>query len=233
MSKVGPTYDDEINLFEFFERLWDGKWLIGAFLMLAASMGFFYSQVAQSKYDISVPYRVNVYSVFSQQMCESNNQNQKDWRASHCFAERTVEVFLEGLGSDWSLNRKGKVISRTTTSPSPTNEYEAHFSKALISTNKALKIEAISELTTIESLSNDGVLATERVATNLLNAKRIIQSLDSGQNAISFGPISVVKSSPKSSLIIAFAAILGVIVGVFLIIIRDGLKKRNEKLVKL
>ena len=225
MSKVRPTYDDEINLFEFFERLWDGKWLIGAFLMLAASMGFFYSQVAQSKYDISVPYRVNVYSVFSQQMCEG--------RASHCFAERTVEVFLEGLGSDWSLNRKGKVISRTTTSPSPTNEYEAHFSKALISTNKALKIEALSELTTIESLSNDGVLATERVATNLLNAKRIIQSLDSGQNAISLGPISVVKSSPKSSLIIAFAAILGVIVGVFLIIVRDGLKKRNEQLVKL
>ena len=77
------------------------------------------------------------------------------------------------------------------------------------------------------------MLATERVATNLLNAKRIIQSLDSGQNAISLGPISVVKRSPKSSRIIAFAAILGVIVGVFLVIVRDGLKKRNEQLVKL
>ena len=40
-----------------------------------------------------VPFRVNVYSVLSQQTSESNNQNQKDWRASDCLADGTLSYF--------------------------------------------------------------------------------------------------------------------------------------------
>ena len=39
MSNVRPTYDDEIDLFEFFETLWDGKWLISAFVAIAVLLG--------------------------------------------------------------------------------------------------------------------------------------------------------------------------------------------------
>ena len=77
-------------------------------------------------------------------------------------------------------------------------------SNALTFTNEALRKEAESELALIESLSNDSVLATEQVATNLLNAKRVIRSIDNGQSAITVGPVSVVKSSPKMPLILAF-----------------------------
>ena len=52
MSDVRPTYDHEIDLFEFFKTLWDGKWLISAFVALAILIGFGYSQVAEPKYDV-------------------------------------------------------------------------------------------------------------------------------------------------------------------------------------
>ena len=34
-----PVQDDEIDLFEFFLTLWDGKWLISAFVSIAVLLG--------------------------------------------------------------------------------------------------------------------------------------------------------------------------------------------------
>jgi hypothetical protein len=35
MAEVPPPHDGETDLFEFFETLWDGRGLIGAFTLLA------------------------------------------------------------------------------------------------------------------------------------------------------------------------------------------------------
>ena len=222
MSDVRPTYDDSIDMFEIFETLWDGKWLISAFVAFATLIGFGYSQAAQPQYDVSVPFRVDVYPVLSQQICESKG----------CLADGTLSYFLERLGSGWSLKNKSNVITYATSSPSSVDAYEDVLSNALMYTNEVLKGEAISELAFIESLPNDNVLATERVATNMLNANRVVMSIESGQNAISFGSVSVVKSSPKVPLILASSGVLGGMVGVFFIFIRIVVAKRKERLVK-
>jgi len=39
MSEERPMYDDEIDLFELFETLWDGKWLISAFVAISVLLG--------------------------------------------------------------------------------------------------------------------------------------------------------------------------------------------------
>ena len=225
-----PTKDDEIDLFELVEDLWAGKWLISAFVALATLIGFGYSQVVQPKYDVSAPLRINLYSILSQQICEKNQNPRK----SHCLTEGTLSYFLEGLdsGSGWSLNAKRGALTHTTSTPASVDAYEDALSNALISTNETLRGEAISELDSIESLSNDNLLAAERVATNMLNAKRVVLSIDSGQNAISFGSISIVKSSPKPRLILAWSAVLGVLVGMSSVLIRNSITKRKEQLAK-
>ena len=225
-----PRKDDEIDLFELVEDLWAGKWLISAFVVLATLIGFGYSQVVQPKYDVSAPLRVNVYSIVSQQICEIK-QNKS---GSDCLTKGTLSYFLEGLdsGSGWSLSANGGTITHTTSTLLSVNAYEDALSNALMSTNEALRGEAISELDSIESLSNDNVLATERVATNMLNAKRVVLSIDSGKDAISFGSISIVKSSPKPRLILALSAILGGFVGVSSVLIRNAITKRKEQLAK-
>ena len=224
MNQMKQVQDDEIDLFEFFQTLWDGKWLISAFVALATLIGFGYSQVAQPKYDVSVPYRVNVYSVLSQQICESYTQNQKD----DCLADGTLGYFVERLGRGWSLDSKGNTITFSTPTPSAVNAYEDILSNALTYSNEALRSEAISELASIESVLNENVLATERVATNMLNAKRVIQSIDNGQSAITFGSVSVVKSSPKVPLILALSIVLGGMIGVFFILVRNAITRRKE-----
>ena len=64
MSEVGPTYDDEIDLFELFETLWDGKWKIIATTFVAAVIGFVFSIVKPNSFEVSTPIQTAKSSVF-------------------------------------------------------------------------------------------------------------------------------------------------------------------------
>ena len=223
MSEVRPPYDDEIDLFEFFETLWDGKWLISAFVALATLIGFGYSQVAQPKYDVSVSYTPNVYSVSAQQTCGRN---------IGCMESEAVKRFISLLGNSWSKDKKSSTLSLSTMSPLEQSDYEVQIEQASTALTTEVFVEATTELALIQTELTDALLSTERVATNMLNAKRVIQSIDNGQSAITFGSVSVVKSSPKVSLILALSVVLGGMIGVFFILVRNAITKRKEQLAK-
>jgi LPS O-antigen subunit length determinant protein (WzzB/FepE family) len=65
MSEMKRTTDDEIDLIELFEILWNGKLFILTVTILATIVGFAYAQFSKPvyvpKYKINVPY-VNVIS---------------------------------------------------------------------------------------------------------------------------------------------------------------------------
>ncbi|MGB1870426.1 MAG: Wzz/FepE/Etk N-terminal domain-containing protein, partial [Candidatus Puniceispirillaceae bacterium] len=58
MSEVRPPYDDEIDLFEFFETLWDGKWLISAFVAIAVLLGGGFLLLKGAVYESKLSYSV-------------------------------------------------------------------------------------------------------------------------------------------------------------------------------
>lgn len=60
---MNQLHDDVIDLLELFQTLWNDKWLISAFVALATMTGFGYSQFAKARYEVSVPYTFNIYSV--------------------------------------------------------------------------------------------------------------------------------------------------------------------------
>ena len=64
MSEVRPTYDDEIDLFEFFETLWDGKWKIILTTFVAAIIGVVFSVVKPNSFEVSTPLQSGKPSVF-------------------------------------------------------------------------------------------------------------------------------------------------------------------------
>ena len=220
---MSPTYDDEIDLFEFFETLWDGKWLISAFVALATLIGFGYSQVAQSKYDVSVPYTSMIYSVSTQQICKGN---------IGCMQSEAVKSFLSLLGDSWSKEKKSSTLSFSTYAPLEQNQYDVQIQQANTALTNEVYLEATTELALIRTQLTDALLSTEIVATNMLNAGRIIQSIDSGQSVFSFGSVSVVKSSPKVPLILALSVVLGGMFGVLFILVRNAIIKRKEQLAK-
>ena len=64
MSEVRPPYDDEIDLFEFFETLWDGKWKIILTTFVAAIIGVVFSVVKPNSFEVSTPFQSGKPSVF-------------------------------------------------------------------------------------------------------------------------------------------------------------------------
>ena len=66
MSEVRPPYDDEIDLFEFFETLWDGKWKIILTTFVAAIIGVVFSVVKPNSFEVSTPIQSGKQSVFLQ-----------------------------------------------------------------------------------------------------------------------------------------------------------------------
>lgn len=64
MSEVRPTYDDEINLFQLFNTLWDGKWKIISTTFVAAVIGVVFSVVKPNSFEVSTPFQFAKPSVF-------------------------------------------------------------------------------------------------------------------------------------------------------------------------
>ena len=53
MTEVRPTYDGEIDLFEIFKTLWDGKWKIIAITFVAAVIAVVFSVVKPNSFEVS------------------------------------------------------------------------------------------------------------------------------------------------------------------------------------
>lgn len=219
VSVVQPSSDSEIDFFELCRLLLDGKWLITACFLLAALLGFGYSQVVQPQYTASATYTINFFSVRANQVCGVNLR---------CMRKELRNRLVPLLGDGWRENKRGGVI-HSTGSALNLEEYKAQIERASVALTQTAYVEAVNEIAFIQTKLTGALMSTEIVAKTILDAERIIQSKDSGQLAITFDPISVKKVSPKIPLILALFSVSGGIFGVLVVIVRNALKKRKER----
>ena len=64
MSEVRTNYDDQINLYELFNTLWDGKWKIITTIFVSAVIGVVFSVVKPNSFKVSAPIQIAKPSVF-------------------------------------------------------------------------------------------------------------------------------------------------------------------------
>jgi len=223
MQEVPPPYDDELDLFELFETLWRGKWLISAFVAISVMSGFVYSQLAQPKFEVSVSFAAKLYSVSAQQICGQN---------VGCIVGETSKQLMENLDSDWNLIKKSNLVL-STEAPLNVKTYNDVFDKLNQTITNQIYNEALDEVTLIKTALNDALMSTERVATNILNATRIIKAIDSEQKAISFGSVAIKKTSPKVPLVLALSILLGGMIGVGFVLVKNTIRKRKESASKV
>ena len=223
MQEVPPPYDDELDLFELFETLWRGKWLISAFVAISVMSGFVYSQLAQPKFEVSVSFAVKLYSVSAQQICGQN---------VGCIVGETSKQLMENLDSDWNLIKKSNLVL-STEAPLNVKTYNDVFDKLNQTITNQIYNEALDEVTLIKTALNDALMSTERVATNILNATRIIKAIDSEQKAISFGSVAIKKTSPKVPLVLALSILLGGMIGIIFVLVNNSIRKRKESASKV
>ena len=127
-----------------------------------------------------------------------------------CLKTNARERLLPLLEGDWNSG-----LRFSTASPLQLSEYEAQIERMNVAFTHEIYSEAKNEVTVIQSELTDAFLSTEIVAGTMLNAKRIIQSVDNGQNAISVGSVSVVKSALNLPIILVLSVLFGGMIGVF------------------
>jgi len=224
MSKVRPPDDDDIDLFEFFEMLWRGKWLISAFVAISLMSGFVYTHLALPKFQVSVSYKVKLYFVSAHAICGSS---------VGCIVGETSKQLMENLDSDWNLIKKNSNLVLNTEAPLNVKTYDDIIDKLNQKITNQMYNEALDEVTLIKTQLTDplfkfSLMNTERVATNILNATRIIKAIDSEQKAISFGSVAIKKTSPKVPLVLALSILLGGMIGVVFVLVKNTIRKRKE-----
>lgn len=230
MSDAQVPYNDEIDLFELFETLWDGKWLIVGSCVVPILIGFGYTQLATAKYKVSVPFDVKIHSLISQQVCEIQRGRQT---RVDCMKEVTLHNVSNELGAQWKSDSKNNFVFTETDSPENTADYERMFGEVQVEINRKLVEQAKEELLFITGKDFGELRNTERAATNAIYAKRIINALEKNSiNAVLFKKPLITKSSPKTALTLSMSVVLGGMLGVFFVLLRNAIHKRKKQRAK-
>jgi len=256
MSEVRPTYDGEIDLFEFFETLWGGKWLISAFVAISLLLGSGFLLLKDAVYESKLVYSVDTLPPFyGANKASTDFQNKfysasvfEEWKKNNDHTSLVFEDFsstevVQGyvlsksedklLATLASENKGGSfLLVKSNQLPILDDffEYATHINVLL---RDEYVVRAKEELTIIDARFKDLITADSNVVNTVLSIDRYIVSAEKGASVLAIQrPTKPKKVSSKSSLILAMSIVLGGMVGVFFILVRNAITKRKEQLAK-
>ena len=255
MNKMYQVQDDEIDVFKLFQTLWDGKWLISAFVAIAVLLGGGFLLTKDTVYESKVIYSVDsippfydankistdfqkkFYSVSVFEEWKQNNNN-----TSLVFEDFSANEVVDGFILSKNEDRQlAKLVYKENVSflliKSNQLPILDDFFKYAIHVNGLLKdeyvVRAKDELNIIETRFKDFSTANDAIISKILTVDRYIVSAGKGAGVLAIQrPTMPKQTSPKPSFILSLFVVLGGIVGVFFILIRNAITKRKERLVK-
>ena len=249
---MSQTYDDEIDLFELFQVLWGGKWLISTFVVLAFLLGGGFILSKDKAYESKVVYSIdNIPPFYNDDKASTDFQKKfysidvfNEWKKSNentslVFKDfsktEVIDGFVLSKDEDATLaviKDSASILVKSNQLPILNDfyEYAEHI-------NVLLKVEYVSrakdELKIIETRFKDLSSADSSVVQTVLSIDRYIVSAESGDNVLSVQRPSVPKKvAPKSSLILALSLVLGGFIGAAYVLIMNAIKTRREQLAK-
>jgi LPS O-antigen subunit length determinant protein (WzzB/FepE family) len=251
---MNQAQDDEIDLFALFQTLWDGKWLISAFVAIAVLLGGGFLLVKDAVYESKLIY--SVYSIppfYSADKASADFQNKfysvsvfEEWKQNNSNASLVFEDFsatevvngfvlskdedkqLATLASEKKVGYFVLVKSNQLPTVVDFFKYVTYVNTAL---TKEYVQRAKQELNIVEARFKDFSTADNSIIEKILAIDRYLVSVEKGSRVLAIQhPTMPEKVSPKSSLILAMSVVLGGMVGVFFILVRNAMTKRKEQL---
>lgn len=225
----GPNFssstDDEIDLVELFSTLWKKKWWIVGTVAIFLIAAVAYLRITPPKYKVSAPYQTQIFSVLAMQLCPNET----------CLKESTLTAvaqnLVKGLAQDqsaqgsWQYIAKGNRFEFTTYSEQAKELFSAQLERAAELTAQEILLSAKTELNLVQIGLHAATLGTERVATNHLNAKRVIRMLENGQPLIGAAGAITVTTTPKSALVLVLASLLATMLSCMAILLHHAVSK--------
>ena len=256
VNKMNKVQDDEIDLFELFQTLWDGKWLISVFVAIAVLLGGSFLLLKDAVYESKVTYSVDTLPPFyDENKASVDFQNKfysvnvfEEWKQNNSdtslvfedfSATEVVDGFLVSKDERKQLatlasKKKGSSFILVKSNQLPILD---DFFKYAHHINKLLKNEYVlrsnEELKIIEARFKNMVTPDSNILNTLLSIDRYIVTADKGADVLTIQrPTLPKKVSPKSFLIFTMSVVLGGMIGVFVLFVRNAITKRKEQLVK-
>ena len=255
MNEMNQVQDDEIDLFELFQTLWDGKWLISAFVAIAMLLGGGFLYSVDAEYESKLNYSVDTIPPFYKaDKASTDFQNKfysvrvfEEWKKNNSdtslvfedfSATEEVDGFVLSKNEDELLatltsEKKGdSLIVKSNQLPILDDffEYASHINGLL---KEGYVVRAKAELKIIDARFKDLSTADSNIVETVLSIDRYIVSAEKGAKVLAVQrPTMPKKVSPKVPLILALSVVLGGMVGVFFILIRNAITKRKEQLAK-
>ena len=213
MAEMKRTIDDEIDLIELFEILWNGKLFILTVTILSTIVGFAYAQFTKPiyvpNYKITVPYVYTLVPIGSSNKAKMNFIIDPSWAMTDTQFEQSAHKPKDPVTYTSALNKVNDVL-----------------------TNEVL-IEAQAELAFMKTAMNEMVqlASSETFMSNFLNVRRLIFNIENGAKVIRFGDLSIneIKPQPsKDNLKIALALVLGLCASMAFVLIRNAFQQRRR-----
>ena len=249
---MSQTYDDEIDLFELFQVLWDGKRLISAFVLLAFLLGGGLILFKDKVYESRVVYSIDTIPPFYSDSKALTDFQKKfysidvfeEWKKNKDNISLVFEDFSKTEVTDGFVLSKDEretlavikdsasILVKSNQLPVLNDFYNyAEYINLLLKDEYASR--ANDELKIIETRFKDLSSAESSIVQTVLSIDRYIASAEKGDNVLSIERPSVPKKvSPKSSLILALSLVLGGFIGAAYVLIMNAIKTRREPLAK-
>lgn len=246
--------DDEIDLFELFHILWEGKWLISLTTAIAISAGVGFLFFKEPAYEAKLIYTIDTIPPFYESEKAVNDFQKyfysasvfENWKNSNdntslIFDDISETISLDGFVLAKEEDKLFAVFDFEKTEPRAiilkTNQLDVlsdAFSYAY-HINNLLKQEYVKrskdELAIIQTRFIDLKSADKSIVEIVLSIDRYIVSASTGANVFDIkSPTMPKKVSPKSSLILVLSAVFGGMVGVLFVLVRNVVRKRQAQL---
>lgn len=256
MPDIRPTYDDEIDLFDLFETLWDGKWLIGSFVAIAVLFGSVFLFFKDAEYESKLGYYVENAPPFSENNHILADFERKfysasvfdDWKKisgnstlafSDIAATEVVDGFVLLVDEDEQLgtlvsekNGDSFVLVKSKQLPLLDDffKYANHIIEIM---NNEYIVRSSDERRIMRSIFKDFSSPDGSVLQYSLMLERFVGSIKAGSNVLTIRrPTKPQKVAPKPPLILSICTASGGVLGVFFILLRKAITRRKEQLAK-
>ena len=256
MNEMNQVQDDEIDLFELFQKLWDGKLLISAFVAIAVLLGGAFLWFKDAVYESTLVYSIDTIPPFYEANKASTDFQNKfysvsvfeEWKQNNSNTSLVFEDFSETEVVDGFIlskdegdrlatlasEKKGDSVVLVKSNQLPILddffEYATHINGLL---KDEYVVRAKEELKIIDARFKDLGSTDSNIVNTVLSIDRYIATAEKGAEVLAIQrPTMPKKVSPKSSLILAMSIVLGGMVGVFFILVRNAITKRKEQLAK-
>ena len=248
-----PPYDDEIDLFDLFAILWDGKGLIAAFVLVFALFGSGYLLMKEPVYESKLNYAPDTLPPFYesgrvaldfQKMFYSQsrfdhwkNVNKTSLIAFEDFSKIVIEdgfTLTKDENKQRAILTSGKngeafILVRSNQLPLLDEFFHyANYINQLLQDSYALR--AMAELKLIETRAKDLVAVDNAIIQNILVIDRYLAAIETGANVFAINrPTMPKKTEPKSVVILALSVVFGGMIGVFAVLLRNAFRKRKAQ----